>query len=97
MRSPCAVKTFHARFPVSVTTTATANYPAHARRRPLVTRVSCDVVVVVKSLYCVISVFCCFYRKLTYSMKRTRPDDESAHRVSRLVRFGNRLANNAPW
>lgn len=35
-------------------------------------------------------------RKLTYSMKRTRPDDESAHRVSRLVRFGNRLANNAP-
>ena len=92
------METFHARFPVSVTTKATASNLAHARRRPLVARVSCDVVVVVKSLCCVISlVLCCFYRKLTYSMKRTRPDDESAHRVSRLVRFGNRLANNAPW
>ena len=34
-------------------------------------------------------------RKLTYSMKRTRPEDESVHRVGRLVRFGNRLVNNA--
>ncbi|XP_078358285.1 nonsense-mediated mRNA decay factor SMG7-like [Oculina patagonica] len=35
-------------------------------------------------------------RKLTYSMKRTRPDNESVHRVGRLVRFGNRLVNNNP-
>ncbi|PFX33294.1 protein SMG7-like [Stylophora pistillata] len=35
-------------------------------------------------------------RKLTYSMKRTRPEDESVHRVGRLLRFGNRLVNNAP-
>lgn len=35
-------------------------------------------------------------RKLTYSMKRTRPDDESVHRVGRLVRFGNRLVNYSP-
>lgn len=35
-------------------------------------------------------------RKLTYSMKRTRPDDEAAHRVSKLVRFGNRLVSSNP-
>ncbi|XP_015765932.1 PREDICTED: uncharacterized protein LOC107344759 [Acropora digitifera] len=36
------------------------------------------------------------FRKLTYSMKRTRPDDEAAHRVSKLVRFGNRLVSSNP-
>jgi len=35
-------------------------------------------------------------RKLTYSMKRSRPGDESAHRVGRLVRFGNRLVSSTP-
>lgn len=35
-------------------------------------------------------------RKLTYNMKRTKPDDEGAHRVSRLVRFGNRLVSSTP-
>ncbi|XP_068688143.1 nonsense-mediated mRNA decay factor SMG7-like [Montipora foliosa] len=35
-------------------------------------------------------------RKLTYSMKRTKPDDEVAHRVGRLVRFANRLVTSTP-
>ena len=41
--------------------------------------------------------FCNPLRKLTYKMKRTRPENESAHRVSRLVKFGNRLVNSTPW